>query len=141
MHGGVHIGVAVSLDDGLITPVVRDADTKSLGAIAREVAELATRARARKLRPEEYTGGTFSVSNLGMLGVEEFSAIVNPPEAAILAVGAVAEKPVVKDGALAVGRRVRLTLSCDHRVVDGATGARFLQEILRVLEHPMTLAM
>src|SRR5205807_99755 len=89
MHGGVHVGVAVALEDGLITPVIRDADTKSLGAIARESQELATRARARKLRPEEYTGGTFSVSNLGMFGIEEFSAIINPPEAAILAVGAV----------------------------------------------------
>jgi pyruvate dehydrogenase E2 component (dihydrolipoamide acetyltransferase) len=155
LHGQVHIGVAVALEvkpeqdaaasgptfDGLVTPVVRDADGKSLGAIAREVQELAERARNRKLRPEEMTGGTFTISNLGMFGVDEFQAIINPPEAAILAIGAVKEQPVVKDGTLAVGKRMRVTLSGDHRAIDGATGARFLQEVIRILEHPMTLAM
>jgi pyruvate dehydrogenase E2 component (dihydrolipoyllysine-residue acetyltransferase) len=121
--------------------VVQDADMKSLGAIAREVQELAALARDRKLRPEHYTGGTFTVSNLGMFGVEEFAAIINPPEAAILAVGAVRKIPVVKGDQLAIGNRMKVTLSGDHRVIDGATGAKFLQEVLRILEHPMTLAM
>jgi pyruvate dehydrogenase E2 component (dihydrolipoamide acetyltransferase) len=141
LHPQVHIGVAVAIEDGLITPVVHDADVKSLGAIAREVQELAARARERKLRPEEYTGSTFSVSNLGMFGVEEFAAIINPPEAGILAVGAVRKQPVVKDDDIVVGHRMKVTLSGDHRTIDGATGARFLQEVLRILEHPMTLAM
>jgi pyruvate dehydrogenase E2 component (dihydrolipoamide acetyltransferase) len=141
LHGRVDIGVAVALEDGLITPVVRAVDTKSLGAIAREVADLAERARARKLGPDEYTGSTFSVSNLGMFGVESFSAILNPPEAGILAVGAIRKEPVVKDDQIVIGHRMRMTLSADHRATDGAVGARFLQEVLRILEHPMTLAM
>jgi pyruvate dehydrogenase E2 component (dihydrolipoamide acetyltransferase) len=141
VHDRVHVGVAVAIEDGLITPVVQDADMKSLGAIAREVQDLAALARDRKLRPEHYTGGTFTVSNLGMFGVEEFAAIINPPEAAILAVGAVRKVPVVKGDSIGIGHRMKVTLSGDHRVIDGATGAKFLQEVLRILEHPMTLAM
>jgi len=136
----VHIGLAVALDDGLITPVLRDADIKPLEEIAEEARSLAERARARKLQPNEYTGATFSISNLGMMGIEEFSAIINPPEAAILAVGAVRQVPVVVDGELAVGWRMKLTLSVDHRVADGAAGARFLQTLRKFLEHPLLMA-
>jgi pyruvate dehydrogenase E2 component (dihydrolipoamide acetyltransferase) len=133
------IGVAVAIEDGLITPVVRGADAKSITAISREVRELAERARARKLKPEEYTGATFSVSNLGMFGIDEFTAVINPPEAAILAVGAATVKPVVRDGAVEVRQIMRVTMSCDHRVVDGATGAKFLQTFKRLLENPLLL--
>ncbi|HEX8160624.1 MAG TPA: pyruvate dehydrogenase complex dihydrolipoamide acetyltransferase [Pyrinomonadaceae bacterium] len=133
------VGVAVAIDDGLITPVVRGADAKSIAEIGREVRELAERARARKLRPEEYTGATFSVSNLGMFGIDEFTAVINPPEAAILAVGAAGEKPVVRGGAVAVRQIMRVTMSCDHRVIDGATGAKFLQTFKRLLENPLLL--
>lgn len=133
------IGVAVAIEDGLITPVIRSADQKSIGAIATEVRELATRARSRKLRPEEYTGASFSVSNLGMFGVDEFTAVINPPEAAILAVGAVAPKPVAREGELVVRQMMRVTMSCDHRVIDGATGAKFLQTFKKILENPLLL--
>ena len=133
------VGVAVAIEDGLITPVVRGANQKSVGAISREVRELAERARARKLAPEEYTGATFSVSNLGMLGIDDFTAVINPPEAAILAVGAVTAKPVVRDGEVVVRQMMRVTMSCDHRVIDGATGARFLQTFKRILENPLYL--
>lgn len=136
----VHIGMAVALDDGLITPVLRDADLKPLEEIAEEARTLADRARARKLQPGEYTGATFSISNLGMMDILEFSAIINPPEAAILAVGAVRQVPVVVDGQLAVGHRMKMTLSVDHRVADGASGARFLQTLKRFLEHPLLMA-
>jgi pyruvate dehydrogenase E2 component (dihydrolipoamide acetyltransferase) len=139
-HNRIHLGLAVSLEDGLITPVIRNGESKSLQEIAREAKELIARARSRKLKPEEYTGATFTVSNLGMMGIEEFSAIINPPEGAILAVGAVAEKPVVVNGKLEVGLRCRMTLSCDHRVVDGATGAKFLQTLKQILENPIYLA-
>ena len=140
-HNRVHIGMAVAVEGGgLITPVIRDCDRKSLADISREAKELAGRARQRKLNPDEYVGATFSVSNLGMMGIEEFSAVINPPEGAILAVGAVAEKPVVAEGRIEVGLRCRLTLSCDHRVVDGATGARFLQTLKQILENPVFLA-
>ena len=139
LYHRVDVGIAVALEDGLITPVVRRCEQKTLRQISQEAAELAERARARKLRPEEYTGATFTISNLGMYDVEEFSAILNPPEAAILAVGAILQKPVAVDGAVAVRRRMRLTLSCDHRVLDGATGARFLQELKTVLEKPYLL--
>ncbi|MGE5358932.1 MAG: pyruvate dehydrogenase complex dihydrolipoamide acetyltransferase [Bacteroidales bacterium] len=139
-YNRVHVGVAVALDEGLITPVVRDADLKSLEEISAEVKALVERARARKLQPHEYTGSTFSVSNLGMMGIEEFSAVINPPEAGILAVGAVREVPVVEKGALAVGRRMKATLSIDHRVADGAMGARFLQTLRRLLENPLLMA-
>ena len=133
------IGVAVAIEDGLITPVVRAADQKSLSQIATEVKELAGRARSRKLLPEEYTGATFSISNLGMLGIDEFTAVINPPEAAILAVGAVTPKPVVREGQVVVRQMMRVTMSCDHRVIDGATGARFLQTFKRLLENPLLM--
>jgi len=134
-----HIGVAVALDEGLITPVLRDAHAKGLAQIAVESRDLAERARHRKLRASEMSGATFSISNLGMLDVTEFSAIINPPEGAILAVGAVRKVPVVTDDGLGVGRRMMLTLSCDHRVMDGAMGARFLQDVKRLLEEPLRL--
>jgi pyruvate dehydrogenase E2 component (dihydrolipoamide acetyltransferase) len=134
-----HIGIAVALDDGLITPVLRDCESKSLAQIAVEARDLAERARARKLRAPELSGATFSISNLGMFDVTEFSAIINPPEGAILAVGAVRAVPVVTDAGLGVGRRMMLTLSCDHRVMDGAMGARFLQDVKRRLEEPLRL--
>jgi pyruvate dehydrogenase E2 component (dihydrolipoamide acetyltransferase) len=133
------IGVAVALENGLITPVVRSANTKSIGQISREVKELAERARARKLAPDEYTGATFSISNLGMFGIDEFTAVINPPEAAILAVGAMTPRPVVREGQVVVRQLMRVTLSCDHRVVDGATGAKFLQTLKKILENPLYL--
>ena len=135
----VHIGVAVALEEGLITPVLRDAHAKSLAQIAVEARDLAERARHRKLRAQEMSGATFSISNLGMYDVTEFSAIINPPEGAILAVGSVRRTPVVTDDGLGVGRRMMLTLSCDHRVMDGAMGARFLQDLKRLLEEPLRL--
>jgi len=134
-----HIGIAVALDEGLITPVLRDCDVKPLAQIAVEARDLAERARGGKLRAQEFSGATFSVSNLGMYDVEEFSAIINPPEGAILAVGSVLEKPVVESGQLRVGRRMKMTISCDHRVMDGAMGARFLQDVKRLLEEPLRL--
>ncbi len=138
-HADVHLGVAVSLAEGLITPVVRNADRKHLVEISREVKELAARARDRKLKPEEYTGSTFTVSNLGMFDVTEFTAIINPPESCILAVGAVRKVPVVKGDSLAVGHRMNVTLSSDHRAVDGALAAQFLAEVRRLLENPVGL--
>ena len=133
----VHVGVAVAVDDGLITPVIRDADRKGMAAIAQEVRELAGRAREKKLKPEEYTGATFSVSNLGMFGIEEFTAVINPPEAGILAVGALEERPVAVDGEVVVQPRMKMTMSCDHRVIDGATGSAFLQTLVAILEEPL----
>lgn len=135
----VHIGVAVAVEDGLITPTVHDADKKSLSAIAAEVRDLAGRARDKKLKPTEYGGSTFSISNLGMYGIEQFQAIINPPEAAILACGAVEQVPVVKGGQLAVGTQMKITLSCDHRALDGAVGAEFLQMVKKLLENPVLL--
>jgi pyruvate dehydrogenase E2 component (dihydrolipoamide acetyltransferase) len=137
VHKRVDISVAVAIPDGLVTPVVRAADQKSVVAIAHEVRELAGRARARKLRPEEMTDGTFSISNLGMFGIDAFSAVINPPEGAILAIGQVRDVPVVHEGAIVAGKRLSMTLSCDHRVVDGAIGAAFLAELRRLLEHPL----
>jgi len=134
-----HIGIAVALEDGLITPVLRDCQAKSLAQIAVDARDLAERARGRKLRVPELSGATFSVSNLGMYDVTEFSAIINPPEGAILAVGSVRRVPVVDGTGLGVGRRMALTLSCDHRVMDGAMGARFLQDVKRLLEEPLRL--
>src|SRR5947209_3805078 len=134
-----HIGIAVALEDGLITPVLRDSHAKSLAQIAVEARDLAERARARKLRATELSGATFSISNLGMYDVTEFSAIINPPEGAILAVGSVRRVAGVDDAGLGVGRRMALTLSCDHRVMDGAMGARFLQDVKRLLEEPLRL--
>jgi pyruvate dehydrogenase E2 component (dihydrolipoamide acetyltransferase) len=133
------IGVAVAIDEGLITPIVRGADQKSLSEIAAEVRDLAERARHRKLKPEEYLGASFSVSNLGMFGIDEFTAIINPPEAAILAVGAMSAKPVVRNNELVIRQMMRVTMSCDHRVVDGATGAKFLQTFKKILENPLFL--
>lgn len=133
------IGVAVAIQDGLITPVVRSADRKSLSEIASEVRELAERARSRRLRPEEYTGASFSISNLGMFGIDEFTAVINPPEGAILAVGAVTPKPVVRENEIVIRQVMRVTMSCDHRVIDGATGAKFLQTFKKILENPLYL--
>jgi pyruvate dehydrogenase E2 component (dihydrolipoamide acetyltransferase) len=138
-HAEVHVGVAVSLAEGLITPVVRNADRKHVVEISREVKDLAARAREKKLKPEEFTGSTFTISNLGMFDVTEFTAIINPPESCILAVGAVRKVPVVKDDQLAVGHRMKVTLSSDHRVVDGALAAQFLAEVRRLLENPVGL--
>mgnify|MGYP001963447733 FL=1 len=138
-HQVVDISVAVAVAEGLVTPVVRDADRKGVLAISREVKELAARARNKKLTPEEMQNGTFSISNLGMYGVEEFAAVINPPEGALLAVGALRDTPVVKDGQLVAGKRMKLTLSCDHRVVDGAIGAQYLQVLQTLLEKPATM--
>ena len=137
VHKRVDISVAVAIPDGLVTPVLRNADQKSVVAIAGEVRELASRARARKLKPEEMLDGTFSISNLGMFGVDEFSAVINPPEGAILAVGQVRSVPVVADGQVVPGKRLAMTLSCDHRVVDGAIGAAFLAELRGLIERPL----
>jgi pyruvate dehydrogenase E2 component (dihydrolipoamide acetyltransferase) len=133
----VHLGVAVAIDDGLITPVIRDADRKGMAAISAEVRELAGRAREKKLKPDEYTGATFSVSNLGMFGIEAFTAVINPPEAGILAVGSMEERAVVVDGELEIQPRMKITMSCDHRVIDGALGSQFLQTLKRILEEPL----
>lgn len=135
----VHLGMAVAIDEGLITPVIFDANQKGLSEISAEARELAGRARSRKLTPEEYTGSTFSVSNLGMFGIDQFTAIINPPEVGIIAAGALEEKPVVVDGEVVVRKRMRLTMSCDHRVVDGATGAKFLRTLRGMLENPLML--
>ena len=135
----VHMGVAVAVPDGLITPVIRDAHAKGLDAISREVRELAARAREKKLQPHEYTGSTFSISNLGMFGIEEFTGVINPPEAGILAVGAVEERPVAVGGEVALRPRMRITMSCDHRVIDGAQGARFLATLKSYLEEPLAI--
>jgi len=137
----VHIGVAVAIPDGLVTPVVRDADTKGIGAIAAEVKDLADRAKQRGLKAHEITGSTFSVSNLGMFGIERFTAILNPPEAGILAVGAVRDVPVVDKGQVVPGKRMTVTMSCDHRVIDGATGAKWLQIFAELIEKPESLAL
>jgi pyruvate dehydrogenase E2 component (dihydrolipoamide acetyltransferase) len=135
----VHVGMAVAIEDGLITPVIRHADRKTLREIGVEARDLAGRARDRRLTAEEYTGATFSISNLGMLDIDEFTAVINPPEAGILAVGRIVRKPVEDAGAIALQRRMRLTMSCDHRVIDGATGARFLQTLKAMLENPLAL--
>jgi pyruvate dehydrogenase E2 component (dihydrolipoamide acetyltransferase) len=134
----VHLGVAVAIEDGLITPVVRDAHLKGIAEIAGEVRQLATRAREKKLKPDEYMGATFSVSNLGMFGIEEFTAIINPPEAGILAVGALEERAVVVKGEVRVQPRMKITMSCDHRVIDGAQGSAFLRTLKAILEEPLT---
>ena len=133
------IGVAVATENGLITPVVRAAEAKSLLEIASEVRELAERARARRLKPEEYTGATFSISNLGMFGIDEFTAVINPPEGAILAVGAMAPSPLVKENEIVIKQTMRVTMSCDHRVIDGAIGAQFLRTFKQIMENPLYL--
>jgi len=135
----VHIGMAVAVEDGLITPVIRHADRKSLTEIGREARELADKARNRRLQPNEYTGATFSISNLGMFDIDQFTAVINPPEAGIIAIGSIVQKAVVVDGHLAPGRRVRITMSCDHRVIDGATGAAFLRTLKQMLENPLAM--
>jgi pyruvate dehydrogenase E2 component (dihydrolipoamide acetyltransferase) len=138
-HNRVHLGMAVATDDGLIVPVIWDADRKRMSEISKEAKELATRARERKLTPEEFTGSTFSVSNLGMFGIDQFTAIINPPEAAIIAIGTSEDKLVVIHGEPVVRQRVRLTMSCDHRIIDGAIGAKFLQTLRRLVENPLML--
>jgi pyruvate dehydrogenase E2 component (dihydrolipoamide acetyltransferase) len=140
-HAGVHVGVAVALEEGLITPILRDADRQSIFDLARSAKELARRARDRRLKPEEYQGASFTVSNLGMFGIEAFYAIVNPPEAAILSVGTVQEVPWLDEesGSVVAMERCRFGLSGDHRVIDGATGARFLQTFKAVIESPVRL--
>jgi pyruvate dehydrogenase E2 component (dihydrolipoamide acetyltransferase) len=133
------VGIAVAIEDGLITPVIRDADGKSLSAISAEAKELAERARRKALKPEEYTGGSVTVSNLGMYGVDSFIAVINPPQASILAVGAVADRVVARGGQAVVRKTMSVTFSGDHRVVDGALGAQYLQEVKALLEHPVRL--
>lgn len=135
----VHIGVAVAVEEGLLVPVVRFADAKPLRAIGAEVRDLAKRAKEKKLQPQDWEGNTFTISNLGMFGIDEFTAIINPPDACILAVGAIVDTPVVKNGAVVPGHVMKLTLSCDHRVVDGATGAAFLQALKDALENPVLM--
>jgi pyruvate dehydrogenase E2 component (dihydrolipoamide acetyltransferase) len=138
-HAAAHVSFAVAIDDGLITPVIRDTHLKTIFQISTEAQELAGLAKAKKLKPEQFTGGTFCISNLGMMGVERFTAIINPPNAAILAVGAIVKKPVMKDDQVVAGQRMSLFLSCDHRVVDGATGARYLAALKELLEKPALL--
>ena len=138
-HSAAHVSFAVAIDDGLITPVIKDTDKKTVFQISSEAKDLGKRAKDKKLAPAEFTGGTFCVSNLGMMGITRFSAIINPPNSAILAVGTSVKVPVVKDGAIVIGERLALTLSCDHRVVDGALGAKFLNAIRDHLENPALL--
>ena len=138
-HAAAHVAFAVAIEDGLITPVIRDAHLKTIFQISTEARELAGLAKTKKLKPEQFTGGTFCISNLGMMGVERFTAIINPPNAAILAIGATVQKPVVKGGRIEIGQRLSLFLSCDHRVVDGATGARYLAALKELLEKPALL--
>ena len=133
------VGVAVAIDEGLITPVIRGANKKGIAQIAREVKELAARARDKKLQPEEYTGATFSISNLGMFGIKEFTAIINPPEAAIFAIGGATPTAVVRSGEIVIRNIMSVTMSCDHRVIDGATGAKFLQTFKQMLENPILM--
>ena len=139
MHKHADVAVAVAIDGGLITPIVRDAENKGLSTISSEMKDLATRARERKLKPQEYQGGTFSISNLGMMGIKSFGSIINEPHGMILSVGAGGPRPVVKDGAIAVATVMSVTLTCDHRVVDGALGAKWLQHFKRYVEAPITM--
>ena len=138
-HNRVHIGVAVAVEDGLITPIIRDADLKGVAYIGAEVRELAGRAKEKRLQPEEYSGATFSISNLGMFGIHEFTAVINPPEAGILAIGGVEEVPVVEAGQVVIRNRMKMTMSCDHRVIDGALGAAFLATLKGMLEEPTAI--
>lgn len=138
-HRHIHVGVAVALEDGLIVPVVRDADRKGISQIATEAHALADRARTGHLRPDEVTGGTFTISNLGMFGIDHFTAVINPPEAAILAVGTATERPAVRQGRLVASTIMKLTLSIDHRVLDGAKAAVFLRDLTQLLEHPLRI--
>lgn len=140
-YARIDIGVAVGMEDGLITPVIRDCGAKTLEAISAEARELIERAKQKRLQPAEYTGATFSISNLGMFGVDNFLAVLIPPQAASLAVGAIRTVPVVATGSVKVGRRMKVTLSCDHRALDGVMGAEFLNELTRILEHPQELGL
>ena len=133
----IHIGVAMAVEDGLLVPVVRFADTKRLSQIAAEVKDYGARAKSKKLQPEDWQGNTFTISNLGMFNIEEFTAIINPPDACILAVGGIIEKPVVKNGQIVIGKTMKVTLSCDHRVVDGVVGSKFLATLKNYLENPI----
>lgn len=135
--GETHIAVAVALDEGLVTPVLRNCEQKTIPQLNGELQDLVERARNRKLKPEEYQGATFTISNLGMFGVEDFVAIINPPEGAILAVGSILEKPVVKKGQIVIGHTMKVTLSSDHRIIDGAVAARFLQDFKKAMENPI----
>jgi pyruvate dehydrogenase E2 component (dihydrolipoamide acetyltransferase) len=135
----INIGIAVAVDEGLLVPVLRNADEKSLGAISAQVKDFAGKAKAKKLQPSDWEGSTFTISNLGMFGVEEFTAIINPPDACILAIGGIQQVPVIKSGSVVPGNVMKVTLSCDHRVVDGATGAAFLQTVKSLLEDPIRL--
>ncbi len=139
VNGSVNIAVAVAVEDGLLTPVIRNTDMKGLRQISAETKDLATRARDKKLQPEEWEGSTFTISNLGMYGIEEFTAIINPPNAAILAVGAIRDVPVVENGQVVPGKRMKVTLSSDHRVLDGATAAEFLSTLRHILENPSSM--
>jgi len=139
VHQDINIGVAVAVDDGLVVPVIRNADAKPMSMINAEVRELAGKARSKKITPQEMQGNTFTISNLGMFGIEEFTAIINSPDACILAVGSIIQKPIVKDGEVVPGNMMKVTLSCDHRVVDGATGAEFLQTLKAYLENPVRI--
>jgi len=135
----VHIGVAVAVDEGLLVPVVRFADSKPLSQIATEVKDYAQKAKDKKLQPSDWEGSTFTISNLGMFGIDQFTAIINPPDACILAIGGISQEPVVKNGAIVPGNIMKVTLSCDHRVVDGATGSAFLQTLKSLLEEPLRM--
>ena len=135
----IHIGMAVAVDEGLLVPVIRFADNKPLSHIAAETKNLGNKAKNKELQPADWEGNTFTISNLGMFGIEEFTAIINPPDACILAVGGIIQKPVVKDGEIVVGNQMKVTLSCDHRVVDGATGAKFLNTVKDILQDPIRL--
>jgi pyruvate dehydrogenase E2 component (dihydrolipoamide acetyltransferase) len=137
--GEAHVAVAVALDDGLVTPVLRNCEQKTIPQLNTELQDLVERARNRKLKPEEYQGATFTISNLGMFGVEDFVAIINPPEGAILAIGSIVEKPVVQKGQIVIGSAMKVTLSSDHRIIDGALAARFLQDFKKLMENPAAL--
>jgi pyruvate dehydrogenase E2 component (dihydrolipoamide acetyltransferase) len=138
-YSHVNIGVAIAVEDGLVVPVVRFADQKAISQITEEVKDYAAKAKSKKLQQPDFEGSTFTISNLGMFGIDEFTAIINPPDACILAVGAIKEQPVVKNGQISIGNIMKVTLSCDHRVVDGATGAQFLQTLKQFLEEPVTI--
>ncbi|MFI0407713.1 dihydrolipoamide acetyltransferase family protein [Actinomadura sp. 3N508] len=138
-HKRVHVGIAVAVEDGLLVPVIKDTDRKGVAEIGRETRELAGKARDGKLKPQEMSGGTFSISNLGMFGVDSFAAVINPPEAAILAVGGIRDEPVVRDGQVVPGKRLALTLSVDHRATDGATAAKFLDRLATLLQNPLLI--
>jgi pyruvate dehydrogenase E2 component (dihydrolipoamide acetyltransferase) len=139
LYENVDISVAVAIPGGLITPIIRNADQKGLAQISTEMKDLATRAKENKLKPEEFQGGTFSISNLGMYGIKHFEAVINPPQGAILAVGAGEQRAVVKNGQLAVATVMSCTISCDHRVVDGAVGAEYMQQLKAIIENPMMM--